>query len=290
MPRKLFAILALGLAGCAATGEGDPRDPLEPMNRAVYRFNEVVDEAVAKPVAIVYRDAVPAPVRGWVRNFFGNIGDVFIGANNLLQGKVGDGLLDWFRVAVNTVMGPFGINDWASEMGIEKHNEDFGQTFGRWGFGPGPYLVLPILGSSTVRDALGTGLDLYTDPVGEFDPTRLRNAMVVTRLVGVRADLLDASRILDEAALDKYTFQRDAYLQRRRSLVHDGSPPRERFDDEDKPENKDDDSPGKKGAGPVNSPGAANVYDGNDRNIYLPRMPANYEAVLAAGAGNAKNP
>src|SRR5688500_7322593 len=110
MLRQLTAIAILGLAGCASTADSDPRDPLEPMNRAVYRFNEVVDEAVAKPVAIAYRDVVPEPARGWVRNFFGNIADVFIGANNLLQGKVGDGLLDWFRVAVNTVMGPFGIN------------------------------------------------------------------------------------------------------------------------------------------------------------------------------------
>jgi phospholipid-binding lipoprotein MlaA len=230
--RTILPALALALAGCASTGEGDPRDPLEPMNRAVYKFNEAIDETVAKPVAIVYRDVVPDPARGWVRNFFSNLNDVLIGANNLLQGKVGDGLQDWFRVAVNTVMGPLGINDWASEMGIEKHNEDFGQTFGWWGAGPGPYLVLPILGSSTVRDGAGTVLDLALDPVGEVEPTRLRNTMVVTRLVGVRADLLEASRILEQAALDKYTFQRDAYLQRRRSLVYDGSPPRERFEEE----------------------------------------------------------
>jgi phospholipid-binding lipoprotein MlaA len=287
MLRQLAAIAVLGLAGCASTGEADPRDPLEPMNRAVYRFNEVVDEAVAKPVAIAYRDVVPEPARGWVRNFFGNIGDVFIGANNLLQGKVGDGLLDWFRVAVNTVMGPFGINDWASEMGIEKHNEDFGQTFGWWGFGQGPYLVLPILGSSSVRDGIGTGIDLYVDPVGEVNPTRVRNTLIVTRLVGVRADLLDASRILEEAALDKYTFQRDFYLQRRRSLVHDGSPPRERFDDEEKPREREEE---KKGGAPVNSPAASTVYDRQAKNVYLPRVPANYEAVIAAGDSNAKHP
>jgi phospholipid-binding lipoprotein MlaA len=278
--RSFFIILALAVSGCATTPDQDPRDPFESFNRKVYRFNEVVDEAVAKPVAVAYRDVVPAPARGWVRNFFGNIADVFIGANNLLQGKVGDGLLDWFRVAVNTAMG-LGINDWASEMGIEKHNEDFGQTFGWWGFGSGPYLVLPILGSSTVRDGIGTGLDLYVDPLGETRPVRLRNAMAVTRLVGVRADLLDASRILEEAALDKYTFQRDFFLQRRRSLVHDGSPPRERFDDEEKPEED------KKGA--VNAAPVSNVYDGDLRNIYLPRVPANYEAVLAAGAAHANH-
>lgn len=290
--RYILPAVLLAAAGCASTADRDPRDPLEPMNRAVYQFNEAIDETVAKPVAILYRDVVPAPARGWVRNFFGNIGDVFIGANNLLQGKVGDGLQDWFRVAVNTVMGPLGINDWASEMGIEKHNEDFGQTFGWWGAGPGPYLVLPILGSSTVRDGAGAVLDWAFDPVGEVDPTRVRNAMVVTRLVGVRADLLEASRILDEAALDKYTFQRDAYLQRRRSLVYDGRAPRERFEDEEPPQAPEPAKP--EGGKPVNAPGPSSVYDGGTKNAYLPPPPANYAAnddsVMAAGAPHAKTP
>lgn len=238
--RLATAAAAVVLAGCATTGEyADPRDPLEPMNRAVYRFNEAVDEAVLKPVATAYRDVVPAPARGYVRNFFSNIEDLLIGVNNLLQGKVGEGLQDWFRVAVNTVMGPFGINDWASEMGIEKHNEDFGQTFGRWGMGQGPYLVLPFLGSSTVRDGAGTALDLALHPIGEVDPRSARYGMTALRVTSLRADLLDASRILEEAALDKYVFQRDAYLQRRRSLVYDGRPPREAYDlppeDEEKP-------------------------------------------------------
>ncbi|HEX2566656.1 MAG TPA: MlaA family lipoprotein, partial [Burkholderiales bacterium] len=137
-------------------------------------------------------------------------------------------------------------------LGLEKHNEDFGQTFGRWGVGDGPYLVLPILGSSTLRDGIGTGIDIYADPVGDFRPIELRNSAVVLRLVNTRADLLDASRILEEAALDKYTFQRDAYLQRRRSLIYDGNPPREPHS-----------------AAP---PG----------NAYLPYAPQNYDAVMAA--------
>jgi phospholipid-binding lipoprotein MlaA len=120
----------------------------------------------------------------------------------------------------------------ASDMGIEKHNEDFGQTFGRWGIGEGPYLVLPILGSSSARDGVGTVLDYYTDPLGEVRPVRLRNSLGLLRLTGVRADLLEASRILEQAALDKYVFQRDAYFQRRRSLVYDGRAPRERYDDD----------------------------------------------------------
>ena len=217
------------LGGCATTGDGDPRDPFEGVNRKVYRFNDVVDRAVAQPVARGYQKVVPGEIRDRVRNFFGNIGDVFVGVNNFLQGKFADGANDWARVAFNTTIGLFGIHDIATDMGYEKHNEDFGQTFGRWGAGTGPYLVLPFLGSSNVRDGLGTGVDMYTDPLGEVRGYRTQYALWGLRLTQTRADLLEASRILEEAALDRYTFQRDAYLQRRRSLVYDGRPPREKL-------------------------------------------------------------
>ena len=220
-------ILLCALAGCASTGNGDPRDPLEPWNRGVYRFNEKVDEAIARPVATAYRKVLPDEIRNRVRNFFGNLADPFIGLNNFLQGKFEDGVGDWARFAFNSTIGLLGIHDVASDMGYEKHNEDFGQTFGRWGVGPGPYLVLPILGSSTLRDGVGTGIDLYTDPLTEVRPYHLEYSLIGLRLTQTRADLLDASRILEEAALDKYTFQRDAYLQRRRSLIYDGRPPRQ---------------------------------------------------------------
>ena len=232
----LVALLLVG--GCATPPDGDPRDPFEPINRRIYKFNDAVDEAVAKPVATAYRDVVPVPVRDRVRNFFGNIGDVFIGVNNLLQGKFYETLEDFSRVAFNSTIGLFGIHDVASDMGIEKNNEDFGQTFGWWGASDGAYLVLPILGSSSVRDGIGLGLDMSTDPLGEVRPINVRNSLVVLRLTGVRADLLDASRILEQAALDRYVFQRDAYLQRRRNLVYDGRPPRERYDD-DEPVNRE---------------------------------------------------
>jgi phospholipid-binding lipoprotein MlaA len=228
---RLLIAAALLLGGCATSPEGDARDPFEGFNRGVYRFNEVVDEALAKPVATAYRDAVHSEIRDRVRNFFANIGDVFIGANNVLQGKFFEGFEDFARVAFNTTFGLLGIHDVASDMGIEKHNEDFGQTFGWWGIGEGPYLVLPILGSSSVRDGVGTALDYYTDPMGELRSIRLRNSLALLRLTGARADLLEASRILEQAALDKYVFQRDAYFQRRRSLVYDGRAPRERYDD-----------------------------------------------------------
>ena len=227
---RFLLAAALLLAGCAASPDRDPRDPFEPLNRAVYRFNDVVDEAVAKPVATAYRDVVHVEIRDRVRNFYGNIADVFIGVNNLLQGKFQEGSEDFLRVTFNTTFGLLGIHDVASDMGIEKHNEDFGQTFGRWGAGPGPYLVLPIFGSSSVRDGIGFGLDLYLDPLGEVRPIDVRNSLALLRLTSVRADLLEASRILEQAALDRYVFQRDAYLQRRRSLVYDGRPPREKLE------------------------------------------------------------
>ncbi len=269
MTRRVVVGLLLLLAGCATTGETDPRDPFEGFNRGVYKFNDAVDEAIARPVATAYRDYVHEEIRNRVRNFFSNIGDVFIGVNNLLQGKFFEAFEDEMRVVFNTTFGLFGIHDVASDMGIEKHNEDFGQTFGRWGFGPGPYLVLPILGSSDVRDGVGTALDIYADPLGEARPIDLRNSLVVLRFTGVRADLLEASRILEQAALDKYVFQRDAYLQRRRSLVYDGRPPRQPRDyedEEEKPEKQD----------------KPETQD-KQSNSYLPRIPRNYEAVMAAG-------
>jgi phospholipid-binding lipoprotein MlaA len=233
----LAALLGI-LAGCASTGERDPRDPWEPLNRGIYRFNDKVDTAVARPVATAYQKFVPSEIRERVRNFFGNLADPFIGVNNFLQGKFEDGVSDWARFAFNTTIGLFGLHDVATDMGYEKHNEDFGQTFGRWGAPSGPYLVLPLLGSSTLRDGVGTGVDIYADPLGEIRPYHTEYALWGLRLTQTRADLLDASRILEEAALDKYTFQRDAYLQRRRSLIYDGRPPREKEteDDSDKAE------------------------------------------------------
>jgi phospholipid-binding lipoprotein MlaA len=237
--RALLAVAALALGGCASLGGDDPRDPLEGFNRGIYSFNDKVDQVVARPVASTYRRVIPGEIRDRVRNFFGNLEDVLIGANNFLQGKFADGANDWARVAFNTTIGLLGIHDIATDMGYEKHNEDFGQTFGHWGAGTGPYLVLPFLGSSNARDATGTVIGFYADPLGEVEGYHTRYALWFLRLTQTRADLLDASRILEEAALDRYTFQRDAYLQRRRSLVYDGSPPREKdpeYENDKKPD------------------------------------------------------
>jgi len=234
--RWLALLAALAVSGCATGPDRDPRDPLEPMNRAVYKFNDTFDQAIAKPVAEAYRGALHVEIRTRVSNFFSNIGDIFIGVNNILQGKIQDGVEDWARFAFNSTIGLLGIHDVASDMGIEKHNEDFGQTFGRWGIGPGPYLVLPILGPSTLRDGAGLVLDLYTDPLTTVDPDDLRFGLYLTRTINTRSELLDAGNLLDQAALDRYIFLRDAYLQRRRSLIYDGSPPRSREPVNDTPE------------------------------------------------------
>ena len=230
--QKALVVLVVGVSGCASTNgdERDPRDPWEGVNRGVYRFNETFDEYLARPVARTYVQVLHQEIRARIGNFFSNLQDPLIGVNNFLQGKLEDGVNDWARFAFNSTFGLLGIHDVASEWGLEKHNEDFGQTFGRWGAGPGPYLVLPILGSSTLRDGAGTGVDIWLDPMGEIRPINLRNSLIVLRATDLRAGLLEASRILEEAALDKYVFQREAYLQRRRSLIYDGRPPREKLD------------------------------------------------------------
>ena len=220
------ALVLLAAAGCATTAT-DPRDPFEGFNRAMYAFNDGLDQVAVKPVSRAYKAVAPEPLRGMVRNFFANIDDVFNGANNMLQGKFLDGWTDWFRVVVNTTFGVLGINDVASDMGLEKHNEDFGQTFAVWGVGDGPYVMLPFFGPYTLRDSGGLIFDWELDPVVRARPIALRNSLIATRFVSKRTDLLDASRVMEEAALDRYTFLRDAYLQRRRSLIYDGNPPRE---------------------------------------------------------------
>ena len=227
----VLLLLMCALAGCAATGEErDPRDPWEGMNRGIYKFNETFDEYLAKPVARGYVKLLHEEIRVRIANFFANLADPFIGVNNLLQGKFEEAVNDWARFTFNSTFGVLGLHDFASDAGLEKHNEDFGQTFGRWGSEPGPYLVLPILSSSTLRDSAGLALDWTFDPLSEVRPINARNSLVALRGVNTRAELLDASRLLEEAALDKYVFQRDAYLQRRRSLVYDGSPPREKLE------------------------------------------------------------
>ncbi|HEY0878026.1 MAG TPA: VacJ family lipoprotein [Zeimonas sp.] len=221
-------VLAAATVGCATTGPdgaAPARDPLEPVNRAVYEFNDAFDRAIAKPTAQAYEKAVPDFLRNMIGNAFGNARDVWTAVNQLLQGKPGHAASDAWRVAINTTFGFGGLLDVASEAGIEKHNEDFGQTLGRWGVAAGPYLVLPFLGPSSLRDAPARGVDVWGDPVRTIDSRGQRNNAFLARAIDDRQRLLDSERVVNEAALDRYSFIRDSWFQFRRNQVYDGNPP-----------------------------------------------------------------
>jgi len=276
---SLLAAL-VGLGGCATTG-GSPGDPLEGYNRAMFGFNEGVDKAIIKPLASGYKTVMPEFARTGVANFFANLGDLWIGINNILQGKIGAGASDFGRFAVNTTAGILGLFDVASSAGLEKHNEDFGQTLGRWGVGSGAYFVLPILGPSSVRDGLSSlAVDWHGDPLWYVGNVPTRNELMGVRLLDTRANLLDVSRLAEEAALDHYAYIRDAFLQRRRSLIYDGDAPPER--DSDKTSESGESNTAAARAEAELPPDAAwSEAAGARAAVYEPMMPANYEALLA---------
>jgi len=238
-----LALAAALLGGCAMAGKSgspddvasaaklkaakapDPRDPFEPVNRGIYKFNDRLDKAVLRPTARVYQRVVPQFVRQSVSNAFLNVNDVRVALNNALQGKFTTAYSDMGRVFINSTIGVLGLFDVASEAGIERHQEDFGQTLGWWGIPDGPYIVLPLFGPSNARDTAGWAVDRYTDPLTYVEPTRASNQITAGKLVSRRAELLDASKVLDAAALDPYSFVRESYFQRRRNLVYDGKPP-----------------------------------------------------------------
>lgn len=217
-------LLGFGLTACAGPG-GHPKDPFEPVNRVSFRFNEFADRNVIRPVAQVY-DLAPQPVKTGVANFFGNIADVWIGVNNLLQCKLVDGLTDGGRFLFNSTLGILGIFDVATELGFEKHDEDLGQTLGFWGVGDGPYLVLPFIGSSNLRDTVGLVGDLSADLVWQIKDIGVRNQATSLRFVNRRAALLGTDTTADQAALDKYIYMRSFYMQYRINQIYDGEPPR----------------------------------------------------------------
>ncbi|VTU24030.1 putative phospholipid-binding lipoprotein MlaA precursor [Variovorax sp. PBS-H4] len=226
--RCLGAVAALAIAtGCASGPKANPADPFEPFNRGVTRFNDVVDDAVLVPAATAYRRVLPSFVRTGVNNFFGNLSDVWSFANSVLQLKLQNSAQTFMRVNVNTVFGLGGLLDIATEAGIDRHSEDFGQTLGRWGVPSGPYVVLPLLGSSTVRDTAALTIDRQGDLLNQINDIPWRNSLYFVRVIDARSNFLRASQLIDDAALDKYTFTRDAYLQRRHNEVHDGDLPNE---------------------------------------------------------------
>jgi phospholipid-binding lipoprotein MlaA len=219
----LVGVLALALLGGCATGpNADPRDPLEPFNRSMYSFNEGLDQAVLKPVAQVYNDTLPSPVRTGVRNFFANLADAWTAVNAILQLRGQAAVESLARVQINTMFGLGGLIDIASDANIPRHREDFGKTLGHWGVPTGPYLVLPLLGPSTVRDTAALPVDTWGNPVSHVGDEGLRYGLHTLRIVDTRAQLLRASNVLDEAALDKYSFTRDVYLQLRGGRGYDG--------------------------------------------------------------------
>ncbi|MFN9709687.1 MAG: VacJ family lipoprotein [Burkholderiales bacterium] len=230
VPTLLGAMLWGGLSGCASAPERggmlhSKADPLEAWNRNVFTFNEGLDKVALKPAAKAYVHTVPPLVRQGVSNFFGNFADVWSSVNNFLQVKPARGFSDLMRVGTNTVFGLGGIFDVATQAGIERTREDFGQTLGVWGLPAGPYIVWPILGPSSLRDSFGLPLDMAAGAPAAFKDDGLRLGASLLQVVNVRANLLSAGQLLDDVALDRYAFVRDAYLQRRYSLLYDGDPP-----------------------------------------------------------------
>jgi phospholipid-binding lipoprotein MlaA len=225
-----LALALLAVSGCstinaARGGPGQRLDPWEQWNRKVFNFNEDLDRTVLQPVAVAYTDVVPQPIRVGVANFYNNFADAWSAINNLLQGKIEAAFEDGTRVGTNTVFGLFGILDVASEMGLDHHYQDFGETLARYGVGPGAYMVLPVLGPSTVRDTAALPVNWKGAPPAFFSDTGTQIGLTVLQIVNTRSSLLGATRVIDDIALDKYTFIRDAYLQRRGALIFDSDAP-----------------------------------------------------------------
>lgn len=214
-------VLVLGLTGCATGPDAHPQDPLEPWNRGVFKVNDVIDTNVLKPVAETYTQVTPDPIRRGVNNFFNNIRDVWSSANAVLQLRPQEAAENLFRVGVNTFAGFGGVLDVATDLGIPRTRLDFGQTLGRWGVPSGPYLVLPLLGPSSVRDATGTGVQFRVNAYTDFDDAKLQDGLTVLEVVDTRAGLLRAGALFEEAAIDRYSFMRDFYLQRRQNQIDD---------------------------------------------------------------------
>ena len=234
LPMSKFSLLALiclvsALTGCASVPNADARDPWESMNRRVYDFNEVLDKVAIRPAAVAYDTLMPKPVRAGVHNFLGNLSDVWSMANSALQLKGQATAETFMRVTVNSFFGLGGVLDVATDMQLPKRKEDFGQTLGYWGVRPGPYVMLPLFGPSTLRDALALPIDRAGDVRQQISDVAWRNALTVTGVVDLRADLITTIDAIKAAALDPYNFVRDGYLQKRENDVFDGNPP-ERFD------------------------------------------------------------
>lgn len=228
----IVGVLAAGILGGCATQTN--KDPLEGLNRGIYKFNDTVDKAALKPVAGAYKAVVPGTIRTGVDNFFSNLSNVVTIVNDLLQFKFDKAFDDTGRFVINTTFGVGGLFDWASMDGIPKRTEDFGQTLAHWGWKDSAYFIIPLFGPSTLRDAGGFAVDAtFFDPVFAVDYVPTRNSLIVTQAIDKRSQFIPGSDLLDEAALDPYAFMRDAFLQRRNNQILDGNVPRETLEDDD---------------------------------------------------------
>jgi phospholipid-binding lipoprotein MlaA len=278
--RLAVALLAAALGGCATQRAPSPRDPIEPVNRQIFEVNDALDRGVFKPVAEAYRAALPDPVQTGIRNFFSNLWEPWIAINQALQGKFVMAGSDALRFLTNSTIGVVGIFDVASDFELPKHSEDFGQTLAVWGVGFGPYIVLPILGPSSVRDGLGWVADTFAylpwqvPSWAEFNHVDgWRWSLTAFDFINVRASLLDTTTLLEEAALDRYAFAREAYFQRRRNQIYDGSPPPE-------PQEASEEEPIELSMPTDAAPGE--VDSDASVGVVEPKVPVNYEGVLAA--------
>ena len=235
---RILSVLCLAVlvTGCATAPATASRDPFEGFNRSVFQFNEKLDQAVVRPVAETYQQITPQPVRTGVKNFFGNLSDVWSTVNNALQLKPVPAVESFMRVLVNSTVGLYGVLDIATELKLERHSEDFGQTLGYWGVSSGPYLVLPLLGPSTLRDTASLSVDTKGNLARRVEHVPTRNTLLATSAVEKRARYLGAGERLDELALDKYIFVRDVFLQKRLSEVWDGEPPQAPQSQDDPPQ------------------------------------------------------
>jgi phospholipid-binding lipoprotein MlaA len=268
-----FALAAATLVGCTTVQTPTKGDPLEGLNRTIFTVNDKLDQYALKPVAKGYVWATPQPVRDSVTNFFSNIGDVYIAANNLLQLKITDATEDIMRFAMNSTFGIGGLLDFATAAGLPRHHEDFGLTLGRWGVPAGPYLVLPLFGPSSIRDSTGYVVDFRFNLIHYTKPAA-RNPLYVAQFISARSDLLGASDLLQAAALDKYSFVRDAYTQQRASLLRGSgasSAPLPNYGDPDAPGGADAaPAPGASGTAPAGLPDYSDPGDSS-----APAAPAN---------------
>ncbi len=225
--RIVVLTVLLALQGCATVAQPHPRDPLESFNRTIFGFNDVVDKAVIKPVASGYKAVTPDWLRKGVGNFFNNLEDVWSAVNNGLQGRGQEFSDSVGRVMVNSTIGMLGVFDVASDLNIERHTADFGLTLGRWGVPPGPYVVLPFFGPRTLREVVGMPVDTRGMPVYNIGDQDAHTWLPVVDVIDLRAKYLNAGDVLEGAALDAYSFRRDAYFQRQRNIQYDGNPPEE---------------------------------------------------------------